>query len=223
MLVVASTPQAAVDDLDVMIAGCKALKQASKREQCLEAALRMSKGAERGEPPPAATVTEPKSDEELQRERVASQRRKFELVERAATALRAATEVGVSYREYGPLVQQFATEVALLGKGTPSPQERSALDLYEQAIIAYQDAGKFWNASVEFFARRDNVIAYPGGLPLELTRMGWVADKYGIATQKADIWGLNRGIQQSYGLTRIWAEAQRLIDEADQTLIAAVK
>ncbi len=219
--VFAATGISAKDDgRSALMEGCAALKSAAKRAKCFETLARTPVQQDEQVKPeiPRKPVIPEKSAEEIENERIASIKKKFEGVNRAATAIKSATDVGVSYAQYGPYIQQLATEVALVKQNANGRPEASAVLLLERAIEAYRDAGAFWGTSIEFFSGRGNHVAYSGGLPLDLTGMEWVASKYDIPTQNADIWGLSQGIPQGVGVTTIWRKAQKLVESANATL-----
>lgn len=210
------------DDRSALVEGCKALKSAVKRENCLESLARLP--AKQEEPVIPVVETKPavpeKSAAEIESDRIDVLKKKFEGVNRAATAIQSATSVGLSYNQYGAYIQQLATEVAMFKQNANSESEKAAILLLERAIEAYQDAGTFWAKDIEFYSYRDNSLAYMGGLPLGMTGMEWIASKYDIPTQKSDIWGFNRGIPRALGLSTIWRKAQEWIEQANSALLS---
>ena len=114
---------------------------------------------------------------------------------------------GISYVNYTPLVQSAATEVALLRDRAASDREREAAGYFGKAIDAYSDAATFWQADISFYARRGNAEAYAGGLPFNLAGVGHLVSKWGLPTEKSDIWGIQRGVPRSTALRILWGKA----------------
>jgi hypothetical protein len=189
----AAEPAAPGSGKQVLLEACAAMKEVEKRASCFEAIARMEAPAA-----PAAN--------------------KFANLKRAFTAISAATATGVSLVQYTPMIQAAATEVALARDAAASDAERQALDLYERAIDAYRDAATFWQRDIEFYARRDNRLAYGGGLPVDMVGVGHLVEKWSLSAGKSDIWGINRGVPRSYALSTMWAAAGKAVEDAETAL-----
>lgn len=209
---------AAESDIESALAGCAAIKNSKQKASCYEAVTKLAAQAKTSQA--AVVVPEPPkpSAAELEKERIAAIRKKFEPANRAATAIKAATDVGVNYNQYGQYIQQLATELAIVGKDANTENERNAIRSFESAIEAYKDAGAFWETCIRFYSHRDNNMAYGWGLPLGLTRMEWFASKYNISTHKADLLGFHAGITQAEGLSAAWGTAANLVENANSEL-----
>ena len=205
---------ASANDAQTVIDACRTVKNQEKRIQCLESATRLASKPPLTPPPQAALPPTEKSDEDISKERSADIKARWDSTFRAATAIKSATDVGLSRMQYGTYVQQLATEVAVATAKAKYMNEKEASSLYQEAIDAYTDAGKFWDTCISFYSHGPNGMSYGGGLPLELTGMGWYADRYGVPTQKADIWGLNRGVPCKDGVTVVWSFADRQVSIA---------
>ena len=204
---------AAAADFAVLMEGCAAIPDQARRASCFETLSRLtSRLAGDGS-------SQKKTADQLKQERRAALKEKWVSVNRAATVLQSAIDVGVSRNQYSPYVQQFAAELALMRQKPREKSEDQAIAYFEKAIDAYRDAGTFWDACIAFFSRSNNRLAYAGGLPLRMNNMEWIVSKWGIPTQNADIFGLHRGIPQSTGLSMIWHLAKQAVEWANIDLI----
>jgi hypothetical protein len=80
---------------------------------------------------------------------------------RSAKAIQAATGVGVSYLKYSELVQAFATEHTVANDKASTTEADRIVDLFRNALKAYQDAGALWRHQIEFGKYED---MYSGGV-----------------------------------------------------------
>ena len=177
---------------DALLEGCSSIPDAEKRAKCFEVLARTpdSSGA------------------------ASAAKLSYEGLNRAATALQSAIGVGVNYNQYGVFVQQLATEVSLLRQGAKDKRELEAMLLLESGIDAYRDASSWWDASIRFYAQRDNELAFAWGLPLGLAGAEWLANKYRMPIGKADLLGFHRGVPHLVGLQTIWRAGHQYIDKA---------
>lgn len=210
-----SAMSASTNDAEKIIDACRAIKNPTKRIECLESATRLAAKAPMQVSPPSPPE---KSLEGTARERTQEIKTRWGGASRAATAIKSAIDVGITFQQYLPYIQQLATEVSIAKSKIKYPHENEAADLYQKAIEAYIDVATFWEAHIKFFAGRGNDIAYSGGSPLELTGMSWYANRYNVPTQKADIWGLNRGIPLMVGLSSVWDVAKARVSAAESLL-----
>lgn len=204
-------------NIQAALTGCAAIKNVVQKTKCYDAVAAISAKQETAKPAPASEPPQ-KTPEELEKELIAVFQKKFEPANRAATAIKAATDVGVSYNQYSQYIQQLATELAIVSKDATSQNEQSAVRAFQSVIEAYKDAGAFWEACIRFYSHRDNNLAYGWGLPLGLTNMEWFASKYGIQTHKADMLGFHQGVTQSEGLSAAWRNAATFIENANAAL-----
>lgn len=182
----------------VLLEACAAMADAGKRADCFEALARMP-------------IDSKPSQQSVD----------FQGVNRAATALLSAIDVGVSYRDYGTYVQQLATEVALLKQRAKSNNELAAVSEFEGALDAYRDAASWWETSIRFYARRDNETAYAWGLPIDMVGAGILANRYSMPVGKADLLGFHRGVPHLTGLQTIWRVGRQHLDKATSALNAS--
>lgn len=181
-----------------MLEGCAAITNQQKKAACFESVMQLSKKTPA--PPTATPYT------------------KFDSIKRTAAALKSATDVGVTFIQYMPYIQQLATEVQLVRAMNNTKYELEALSYYEKAIDAYQDAHTFWNAWIDFYSRRDNKATYFGGLPIRQTNIGWIVNKYSIPTTNADLLGIWTGVTQSAALSTIWRTAQEYVQKGNEEI-----
>jgi len=87
--------------------------------------------------------------EEARRTAAAEARgRRFEKLHRTARAVEGATAVGVTYREFASLIQQFATELIVV-RDQLSDGDAGAYQECAQALEVYKDSLTLWRRKVE--------------------------------------------------------------------------
>ena len=171
--------------------------------------------------PPVVVEAPRRTTEEIDAEKQAAMKAKYESVHRAFTALRAATETGLSYVQYGPLIQAAATEVAMVKAEVRTDKERIAVDRFDRALDAYRDAATWWERDISFYAERGNKVAYAGGLPFAQLGLDGLVSKWGIPTRRADLFGFWIGVPRSVALGAIWQAALMSVSEGrDAVLIS---
>jgi hypothetical protein len=190
-------------DRDVLLEGCSSIPDAVKRASCFEALARMA-------PQPALSQVAPE-------DRVTTRTKKYEALNRAATAIHAAVDAGVSYVQYGPYVQQFSIELALVKQKSVDKPEEAAIDLFQRAADAYRDTATFWEASITFFSNSNNRSAF-SGLPVRSSGTEWIANKYRMPLQSVDFFGLNKGVQTNEGIHTILQQARDYVADANTLL-----
>lgn len=191
----------------VLIEACNALPDAAKRLECLKSAMQQPMAATQQSPNPAA----------------------FESVDRAFSRMKSNVTVGISYNNYQTAMLDVAQPIAELrrvGVGLSS----EGLALLDEAVDTYADAGRFWEVSINFYARRDNSASYFGGLPVGLNNMQWLVNKYGLPTVKADLLGFHAGLNVATTRSALWSMADgkaergmELLRKADLARIEAQK
>lgn len=203
----------AEDTATSLIQACQSLKRQADRNKCLEEAVKSV--AARPVPaivptPPAVAVPEPSKKEMAAKH--------AEQVFAAAQALQSVIDLGVSYNDYKPYVQKLAVELGAYKAAVKFPEEQRAVELLQESIDAYEHAREYWYADIEFYARRDNRIAYPDGLPMQMAGVSYIINRYSIPIQNSDWLGLNRGASRGTALSTIWQFAQGKISEAKAVL-----
>lgn len=166
----------------VLIEACNAVADPGKRLECLKAA--MGTGS-------ATTQVQP-----------------LAAVNRAFAGMEASIDAGVSYNNYQVAMLDLAKAIATF-RHDGGESMKEAAKLFGLAVETYSDAGAFWARSIEFYARRDNGIAYAGGLPVSMNGMDWLVGKYGLSTGKADIWGIERGLPVDSTRSELWRIAKQ--------------
>ena len=187
-------------DLTAMLEGCSSISDRKKKTDCFESVMALRQQSSNIGSASNAPYA------------------KFDAINRAAAALRGATEVGVTYNQYLPLVQQLATEIQIVRAMKNSTYEVEALLLFDQAVEAYMDAYAFWKEWIHFYAQRNNEISYAGGLPIGQANIGWIVNKYSIPTTNADWLGIWRGVPKSTALTTIWRKADSYVTSANEAI-----
>ena len=172
---------------DILLEACNNIPDPTKRLECLKA---IPKSA------PAAPASE---------------------VERAFNDLQAILNSGTSYNSYSTQIETAVKAANHFGRFANTPQQISAAKLFSESLEAHKDAQAFWQADIRWYAKRDNYITWPRGLPVELTGTSYLVTKYNLQTTKSDFWGLNRGLPKLETLTAIWAVANQRSDEANES------
>ena len=171
---------------EVLLEACNNIQDSEKRFTCLKAA--------------ASTKNIP------------AQNSATDLLKKAFGDIRAGLEIGVSYNNYQLALIELAKAISTFKKDA-NQKEKAGLDYFEEALDAYTDAGVLWGKSIEFYSRRDNSLAYGGGLPISLPRIGELAFKYKIQTVKADLLGFHRGVPVNSSRALIWGKANEKAEE----------
>lgn len=141
-------------------------------------------------------------------------------VYRAFTAIDASTRTGVSYLQYGPLLQTAATELALVGKDLKEPNSKAALAQYELAMDAYRDARVWWEADISFFSKRNNASVYSKGLPFSQLGLDAMVLKWKIETlEDSGFFGTGQKVvPRALALQSMWNTAKRAFESAQMLL-----
>lgn len=152
-------------------------------------------------------------------ERIALVNKTWGGVFRAFTAMEASISAGISYTQYGPLLQAAATELALAAQEPKADVAKSAVTQFETAIDAYRDAGTWWERDISFYSRRDNNLAYAGGLPFSQVGLDGLVRKWSLPTRNADLMGFHRGVPRATALQTMWSAASRSAEAARKALL----
>lgn len=187
-------------DRDLLSEGCMQLGDVDKRLRCMRALEALEAAAGTGRPAVAAPSAG------------------YDGLWRPFLAISAATETGVSYLQFGPLVQAAATELAVLRSRPMTDAETEAGDLLASALEAYRDSDTWWDRDIRFYARRDNSLSYGGGLPYDLVGLTYLVAKYGLPSYKADLLGFHQGVPRSVALRKMWGQAAERVAEARKLL-----
>jgi hypothetical protein len=151
---------------------------------------------------------------------------KFKDVQRAATSVKAALSVGVTYREFAPLLQQFETELELLSK-PKSSKEANLVDSYAKSLYLYEASYEVWGKKIK--NATDDHDWLPDGCILVMpgiqTTTVVLAKKYDVEIQpilgrapaiwKDGKWGY---IDADQLMQRIWEDADSLVAKANARL-----
>lgn len=79
----------------------------------------------------------------------------FEPVNRAATELQSAQDVGMNRQRFGELLGRFATEVSLVKSKADSEREQRVILGYSEALQIYKDAAAIWDVKLQIPALVD--------------------------------------------------------------------
>lgn len=171
---------------DILIEACNAFPDAAKRLECLKSA--MAKGQSSSENPASS-------------------------LKKSFIDMRAGLSAGISYNGYQSSIIELSKSIENFKQNAliKNPESFLALD---NSLRAYKDAGILWVRSIEFFTKNGNSTTYRGGLPIRLTDSQWIVDRYNLATVKADVWGIETGIDADAAREKILALAKDYEDSA---------
>lgn len=136
---------------------CEKIKDKATRTSCIKDRVENEKAAEAKKELEAAEkemaakhaeearITAAQRDNEVKAaENLTKSKRNFDNALRSALALSAATEVGVSYTNFGGLLNNLATEIAMVkGQGT-TPFETDSIDNLNKILDIYKDSMTLW-------------------------------------------------------------------------------
>lgn len=165
---------------DSLMEGCNSIPNAAKRLQCFKDLMAQ---------PSAAAAPAP-----LSRDYIKPLRDRY-------LDFDVATNTGISLNDFRSSIVGLSQEYARYKAAHTAPPEADAK--ISQAIEDFQNAARFWEASIRFFVRSDNKLAYAGGLPVDMTGMRGIAEQYNLPLRKADILGLHAGVNPDEGRSAI--------------------
>ncbi|HEV2612513.1 MAG TPA: hypothetical protein VGU61_19785 [Noviherbaspirillum sp.] len=195
-----------------LVKACQSLKRQSDRNKCLEEAIKSSANAQ----PAVQAIPAAPAVPEAPVKEIAAKR--AETIFASVAAMKSVIDIGVSYNDYQPYIQRIAVDLGQYRQAAQLPEEKDAVALLEKALEAYGDARDYWQADINFYSRRDNRLAYAGGLPTTMAGVGGIVSKYDIPVQKSDIWGINHGATRGVALSRIWSVADESVTAAKALL-----
>ena len=164
----------------------------------------------------------------------------FESAHRVATQLKVGQEVGMNREKLAILLQELATEVALLKEKVESPREQAIAQKYSELLSIYKDSARMWDVRISVpglkrFAQQwydlngaaesstakllelqKFEIASIHGIPLNLypegsTGIDYLVDRYRIPVTEEDGW---RTVPID-SVQMIWAKAAEKSAEVD--------
>lgn len=130
-------------------------------------------------------------------------------------ALDGQIEQGISLNNYSQALLPPAKEFALFERGNPNAKPE-AISALRSALAAYNDASRFWRASIETGVKNRGIFTTSTMSEDDMRARG-VADlvgKYGFQGVPTGPFGLARGVTQSNGLTTMWEFARKSHEKA---------
>lgn len=196
------------------VVSCEKLKRQTDRNTCIAEFVKQI--SQTKQPPLPSAEPADRADVARREAEAILTRAKDVLV--AFDSTLSVTTHGVSYNDYSPYIQKVAIELDRYRQGNRSPAEEEAGDRLSNALDALKDAREYWAADIKFYSRRDNRLAYSGGLPVALSGMGRIVSKYGLPKQKSDWLGLHQGVPRAVALTALWQFASEEVAAARAAL-----
>lgn len=112
---------------------CEKIKDKATRVSCITDRIEKEKSA-----------NETKVAEDL-----AKSKRKFDMALRSALAISAATEVGITYVNFGQLLNNLATEIAIVKGQAANPFETDTIDNLNKILDIYKDSSALWDDLID--------------------------------------------------------------------------
>ena len=80
---------------------------------------------------------------------------KFDGVNRASKKVEASMNIGISYQQFGELLQNLATEILIARDKISTDREKAILGRYSEALDIYKDSHLLWKYKIEDHAKGD--------------------------------------------------------------------
>jgi len=139
--------------------------------------------------------------------------KKFEDLYRVGKSIEGATAVGVTYQQFGELLQKLATEIAIGTDKAKSEKEKELVRAYSEVLAAYRDSTAIWKKKIEQvqygFIPKGKILIDK----LELLR---IIEKYGLPLESEK--GLEYTPEDS--IQEIWGKARKRLEQANEILAA---
>jgi hypothetical protein len=123
-------------------------------------------------------------------------KKKLEPLYRSAKAVEASTGVGVTYAQFGALLQQFSTEVAIARDKASNDAERRVVDDYARTLPLYQDSAALWALKIRH-----------GSLLSDLDEVTELANKHGLPRERTGVIDADAGIKAIWAQAAVWMDA----------------
>lgn len=140
-----------------------------------------------GQPASATPQTNPSLFDQI--DKAVVKPKKFEGAFRASKGVLSSIEGGVSYRDYGNLIQPLLVEASILKDTAITPDEQLLAQTYADAANVYAAAGRFWSATLGTTLGNDLNISVVQRLAWPLARI--------VVTHANDAYLLNYRLELS--------------------------
>lgn len=107
-------------------------------------------------------------------------RKKFENLYRAGKAIDGATSVGVSYKKFGELLQNLATEIYVASDKAKSGNAKKMIESYSGILQMYKDSHLIWKYQIE----TPSSCGLPSDQILVKPEMKYVIERYSLKRNK---------------------------------------
>ena len=183
-----ATAAAIAQPQSVLMEGCNGIADAARRLECFKAAM----AAGGGNPESASKAA-------------------LEPLSRALVGLQGSLSAGTTLISYRSSLDSVARELAIFEREAPADRA-PGLRKVKQAMEIYSDVERLWSADIEFFAHRDNRMAF-SALPYGQVGLEWLVKKYDLPTGRADLLGFNSGVNTASSMQTLWRRANVAADE----------
>ena len=143
----------------------------------------------------------------------------FDPVYRASKALQGATTAGVSYVQFGELMQDLSTEIGIAKDHQMNNLDKGLIGLYDEAFATYNFSAALWKAQIDtpkemvggdIIVEVDGVETEPGGI----ARL----EKYGIPVRERGVKYMKNRVKvvSPDAIQVVWGAANELLRRATE-------
>src|SRR4030095_10400373 len=142
---------------------------------------------------------------------------KFEPLYRASKSIQGAIGVGLTYPDFGKLLQSFASEISIAQDRARSADEQQLVKHYADALSVFKDSATLWQKKIESGDSWDGQIFYtvissPVSGPGTDPRLAPIVEKYRLVTQDYRKYGQHLVTISPASIQLLWAEAGKYLD-----------
>lgn len=145
---------------------------------------------------------------------------KFDRLVHTASKVKASTNVGMNFGQFGQYIQEYATEVEVIKSRTLNSKEKEILNYFSNALDIYNDSKIIWNCKNNdpIRHRLEQIGAGADGkiwLEYGSKELNGIVQKYKLEV-KENSQGTKTISEDS--IQQLWGEANKLIDAANAAL-----
>jgi hypothetical protein len=148
--------------------------------------------------------------------------KKFETLYRASKAVEGAIGVGVTYQEFGKLLQSFSTELSIANDRPRSPEEQQLVNRYTEALNVLVDSATVWKKKIQSSSDTwkgqilYKIVSNPVGKPSTDTELTPIIEKYGLETQNKSTYDVRFVSISPTSTQTLWTIAGKHLNEGNR-------